>query len=76
MRIGQFVEYKGHIGSIECDLHDRIYYGSLLNIKDSISYHAKNIEELYEHYHEAVDRYIEIRNSINFKQNDVVVLGF
>lgn len=74
MRIGQFVEYKGYVGSIEYDPHDRIHYGSLLNIKDSISYHAKTIEELSERYHEAVDRYIEFRNNIDFGE-DIVVLG-
>lgn len=74
MRIGQFVEYKDYVGSIEYDPEDRIYYGFLLNIKDSISYHAKTVEELSEHYHESVDRYIEFRNSIDFKE-DIVVLG-
>ena len=74
MRIGQFIEYKRYVGSIEYDTHDKIHYGSLLNIKDSISYHAKTVEELSERYHEAVDRYIEFKNSICFGE-DIVVLG-
>lgn len=75
MRIGQFIEYKGYVGSIEYDTHDKIHYGSLLNIKDSISYHAKTVEELSERYHDAVDRYIEFRNNVDFGE-DIVVLGF
>jgi predicted HicB family RNase H-like nuclease len=74
MRIGQFVEYRGYIGSIEYDLEDKIYYGSLQNIKDSISYHAKYGDDLFQKYHEAVDRYIEARNSIDFGE-DIVVMG-
>ena len=74
MRIGQFVEYKGYVGTIEYSPEDRLHYGSLLNIKDSISYHAKTVEELSERYHEAVDRYIEFKNNIDFGE-DIAVLG-
>lgn len=64
MRIGQFVEYKSYIGSIEYDKEDRIYYGKLLDIDDLVSYHADNIIELEKHYHEAVDDYIEFKKEI------------
>lgn len=61
MRIGQFLEYKGFVGSIEFNAKDKIYYGELLNIKDLVSYHAENIIDLEEHYHLVVDDYIEIK---------------
>ena len=57
MRIGQFVEYKGYVGSIEYSPEDNIYYGHLLNIEDSISYDGSSVEELYIDYQEAVDFY-------------------
>lgn len=60
MRIGQFVEYKGYIGSIEYDSEDNLYYGELLNIDDSVNYHADSIIDLEKHYHEAVDDYIDL----------------
>lgn len=31
--IGQFVEYKGYIGTIEYDEEDELYYGKLLKNK-------------------------------------------
>ena len=74
MRIGQFIEYRGYVGSIEYDPEDRIYYGSLQNIKDSISYHAKFGDELFQRYHEAVDRYIIAKDSIDFGEY-IVVMG-
>ena len=40
---------------------------------DALVY-AKTVEELSERYHEAVDRYIEFRNNIDFGE-DIVVLG-
>ena len=64
MRIGQFKEYKGYIGSIAYDKEDELYYGQLLNIRDLVNYHASNVEELYKHYHEAVDNYIEFKREI------------
>lgn len=64
MRIGQFVEYKGYIGSIEYDPEDKVHYGTLLNIRDLVNYHADNIIDLEKHYHEAVDDYIEFKKAI------------
>ena len=46
MRIGQFVEYKGYIGSIEYKSEDKLHYGSLLNIDDFVNYHEDNVIDL------------------------------
>jgi len=64
MRIGQFLEYKGFIGSIELDFKDKIHFGQILNIDDLVSYHADNIIDLHEQFHLAVDNYIEFRNKV------------
>ena len=64
MRIGQFVECRGYIGSIEYDAENNVYYGKLLNINDLVSYHADNIIELGKHYREAVDDYISFKKAI------------
>lgn len=64
MRIGQFVEYKGYIGSIDFDAENNTYYGKLLNIKDLVNYHADNIIDLEKQYHLAVDDYIEFKKEI------------
>jgi predicted HicB family RNase H-like nuclease len=64
MNIGQFKEYKSYVGSIEYDEEDELYYGKLLNIRDLINYHASNVMELYQHYKDAVDDYIEFKKEI------------
>ena len=64
MRIGQFIEYKGYVGTIEYSPEDNIYHGQLLNIDDSINYDGTSIEELYMDYQEAVNFYIEIKKVI------------
>lgn len=63
MRIGQFVEYKGYIGTIEYSPEDKLYYGSLL-IDDFVNYHADNLIDLENQYHNAVDGYIEFKKEI------------
>lgn len=64
MRIGQFEEYKGYVGSIKYDSEDKIYYGHLLELDDFVNYHAGNIVDLEKHYHEAVDDYLEFKEQI------------
>ena len=64
MRIGQFVEYKGYIGSIEYDPEDKLHYGSLLNTDDFVNYHADNVIDLEKQFHNAVDDYIAIKKEV------------
>ena len=69
MVFGQFVEYKGYIGSIEYEPEDAIYYGELLGIKDIVLYEGEDIQALYKDYIEAIDDYIEFRKEIASKQS-------
>lgn len=64
MKIGQFAEYEGYIGSIEYDPEDRVYYGEILNIDDSVGYHAADIIGLEKRYYEAVDDYIKFKKEV------------
>lgn len=63
MKIGQFIEYKGYVGTIEYSSEDNIYHGSLLNIDDSINYDGTSVEDLYKYYQEAVDFYIGLKRN-------------
>lgn len=65
MEIGQFKEYRGHIGSIEYDPEDKTYYGRLLNIRDLVDYHADTLVDLCNEFHVAVDDYIEFNEDLN-----------
>lgn len=64
MYIGQFVKYKGYIGSIEYTAETNRHYGKVLGIKDLVNYQGSNIIELHEQFHCAVDDYIEICNEV------------
>ena len=60
MLIGFFLEYKGHKDTIEFDPNNKIYYGKLLNIDDSVNYKAETIIDLHEQYYAAVNDYIRL----------------
>lgn len=62
-KIGEFTPYKGYEGTIEYSYSDNLYYGSLKDIDDSISYHSSNVVNLYERYKEVVDDYIKLKQS-------------
>ena len=64
MHIGYFVDYRGHIGSIEYDEEDKLLYGKITDIKDFVNYHANSIIDLEKHYKEAVDDYIDLKKEI------------
>lgn len=64
MKIGFLREYKGYIGSIEYDEEDELYYGKLYFTEDLVNYHASNVVELYQHYKDAINDYIELKEEI------------
>jgi predicted HicB family RNase H-like nuclease len=65
MRIGQFVKYKGYIGSIDFYPEDKSYDGVILDIDDFVNYQAENIISLNDEFHKAVDDYIEFRSMVD-----------
>jgi len=54
------MKYNGYIAHIEYDEEDRIFVGRLAGIKDIISFHGTDVDELETAFHESVDHYIEV----------------
>ncbi len=53
------LEYKGYRASIRFDAEDGLIVGKLMDIRDSVSFHATSITELHEVFHNCVDNYID-----------------
>ena len=51
--------YKGYSARIGYDDEDRIFTGRIAGIRDGVGFHADNVEDLREAFHEAVQDYIE-----------------
>lgn len=50
--------YKGYTASVEVDLEAGILFGRVLDIKDVVTFKAKNINEAYEEFQTSVDEYL------------------
>ncbi|MCL2204013.1 MAG: hypothetical protein FWB88_08740 [Defluviitaleaceae bacterium] len=54
----QYMKYREYMGSVERSAEDNMLHGSLAGIKDSVSYHGCNLDELQAAFIEAVDDYL------------------
>lgn len=54
------LEYKGYKTRIVYSQEDDAYYGEIININDSVSFHSENISTIEDEFHKAVDDYIEL----------------
>lgn len=51
--------YKGYSARIEYDDEDGILFGQIAGIRDGVGFHAENVADLRQAFHEAVDDYLE-----------------
>lgn len=54
------MEYRGYHAKVEYDAEDNIFVGKVLGINDSLNFHATEVNELTESFHQSVDNYIEL----------------
>jgi len=53
------LKYKGYIAKLEYDDDDEIFYGSVINIKDTIEFKGRSVEELKQEFQNSIEDYIE-----------------
>ena len=53
------MNYKSYTGSIETSVEDGVLHGSVLDIKDVITFEGTTIEELKQAFQDSVDDYLE-----------------
>ena len=70
------MEYRGYVGTIEWSEEDNVFYGEVLNILSLITYQGDNIEELEKDFHEALDLYLELRESDGWKEERPIKYHF
>ena len=62
------LEYKGYKGSVSYSQEDKIYYGKVLDINDSVSFEGKSMKKLEKDFHCAIDDYLQTSKSSSEKQ--------
>ena len=51
--------YRGYTATVEYDEDDKLWYGTLDGIKDLVNFHAFEIENIEQSFHDAVDDYLD-----------------
>ncbi|MGC9526435.1 MAG: type II toxin-antitoxin system HicB family antitoxin [Limnospira sp.] len=51
--------YQGYIAQIEVDTENGILFGRVLDIKDTITFQGKTVEEASQAFRDSVDDYLE-----------------
>ncbi|RKX34925.1 MAG: toxin-antitoxin system HicB family antitoxin [Verrucomicrobia bacterium] len=52
------MQYRGYLGSVECNVEDNCLFGKILYINDLVNYEADSPAGLKQAYEEAVDDYL------------------
>ena len=60
-KVGNTIQYKGYVGSVEFSEEDSVFYGKVMGISSLISYEGENEKELLNDFHAAVDDYLKTR---------------
>ena len=58
-QMGDYLEYKGYMGTVEYSRKDAILYGKVIGIRDLIMYEGESIAELKRDFRETIDEYLD-----------------
>lgn len=59
------IQYKNYVGTVEFSENDNLFFGTVIGIKDLVSYEGIDGKSLVEDFHNAVDEYIKLCESEN-----------
>lgn len=57
------MEYKGFTGSIGFSQTDDVFFGKVNNVRDMVSYEAKELDDLEHSFREAIDDWLQVKEA-------------
>lgn len=54
------MEYKGYVAKVVFDDDEELFFGEVINARDTITFHGNSVEELHREMKESVDFYLEM----------------
>ena len=52
------LKYKGYSARVAFDGDDKVFFGNIAGIRDTVGFHADTVDELVAAFHDAVDDYV------------------
>ena len=53
------LNYKGYIGKVEYDDENRVFTGSVINVRTVITFYGSTVDEIEDEFKASVDDYLE-----------------
>jgi predicted HicB family RNase H-like nuclease len=53
------MSYRGYTAKVEFDPEDNIFFGHILGVPESITFHGETVSSLTKDFHAAVDHYLK-----------------
>jgi predicted HicB family RNase H-like nuclease len=57
--MSNIINYKGYTGTVEYSAEDKIFYGEIAFINDTVLFEGKTVKKLENNFKEAVNHYLE-----------------
>ncbi|MCB1115972.1 MAG: type II toxin-antitoxin system HicB family antitoxin [Chlamydiia bacterium] len=52
------MRYKGYLGSVAYDAEAEVFYGSVLGIKDVVTFQGRSVDEIKQSFKDSVNDYL------------------
>ena len=63
--MNNIVKYNDFIAEIKYSVEDKIFFGTVINTKDSITFEIENIDDVMEVFQKVIEDYLEICEEVN-----------
>lgn len=67
------LHYKGYTAGIYYSAEDNLIYGKLEGVKSLVSFHSDNTKDIIQHFHDAVDDYLDLCEEVDKEPEKALV---
>jgi len=53
------MEYKGYMGHVEFDDENGVFYGNVVNMRDTVTFQGESVDQIRHAFKDSVDDYLD-----------------
>jgi len=58
-RSDNMMEYKGYMGHVEFDDENGVFYGNVVNMRDTVTFQGESVDQIRHAFKDSVDDYLD-----------------